>query len=487
MKVLTLISASLSLYTLVIAAPATLEPVESEKLQAILSRSNLESRIQELYAIAKRHNGTRAFDTPGHIETLDWIESYIPKEYYNVERQSFNVTRTIYDELSIEIDGVAQKEVANIVASGNGTVTAPVILISGLGCEPTDFSGAVAGKIVLVNRGGECDIGQKMAFAGRANAVGLVLWDDLPTLWKNSKGEFMMMWASPPASNNVTSYLISTIIGHTEGQALVDKYRLMENTVSNGTITITNRYHELLLSTANIIATTKGGDQDAIITVGAHSDSVKTGPGINDNGSGSIALIEVARSLAKFSVNNAVRFCWWSAEEEGLLGSDYYVKHLSDAETSKIVLNLNFDMLASPNYVYGVYDGDGSSFKSPLASNGSGLIEQTFTEFFKENVKKETVPVNFDGRSDYASFLDVSIPAGGIQMGNKGNKTAEEVKMFGGKEGQPYDPCYHQACDDTSNINYEAFMIGTRCVAHAVAKYARSIKGFPFPRATKSG
>ncbi|KAF3931122.1 hypothetical protein ABW20_dc0108506 [Dactylellina cionopaga] len=483
MKVSSLISKSLLFYALAHAAPTAVELVESKKLQALISRSDLETKVQELYAIAKRHNGTRAFNTPGHVETLDWIENYIPKDYYNVERQYFNVSRTIYEEFSIKVDGIAQKEVGNVFMSGNGTVTAPVTLIPRFGCEASDFSGSVAGKIAMVNRGGECEIGGRMASAKRAGAAGFILWDDQPTLWKDSKGEFSIAWVSAPKFNNITDHLISTVIGHIEGQVLIDKYQLKDNSFSNDTITITNRWHELMRPTANIIATTKGGNQNAVITVGAHTDSVIEGPGINDNGSGSIAQIEVARALTKFSVNNAVRFCWWSAEEEGLLGSEYYVQHLSDAETAKIVMNLDFDMLASPNYIYGVYDGDGSSFETRFASSGSGMIEQTFIDFFKGEGINVTVPAEFDGRSDYARFLGAGIPAGGVLMGAEGIKTAEQVKLFGGKEGQQYDPCYHQACDDINNISYEAFFTGTRCVADAVAKYGRNIEGFPFPRA----
>jgi Zn-dependent M28 family amino/carboxypeptidase len=98
-----------------------------------------------------------------------------------------------------------------------------------------------------------------------------------------------------------------------------------------------------------------------VIHLGAHSDSVAAGPGINDNGSGSIGILEVAIQLAKFTINNAVRFSWWAAEEEGLLGSAAYVASLSQEELDKIRLYLNFDMIASPNFKYGIYDGDGSA------------------------------------------------------------------------------------------------------------------------------
>lgn len=54
-------------------------------------------------------------------------------------------------------------------------------------------------------------------------------------------------------------------------------------------------------------------------------------------------------------------FAFWGAEEIGLRGSQYFVNDLSEAERDNIALNLNFDMIASPNYVRGVYNGSGVS------------------------------------------------------------------------------------------------------------------------------
>ncbi|KAK6523313.1 hypothetical protein TWF281_001292 [Arthrobotrys megalospora] len=235
------------------------------------------------------------------------------------------------------------------------------------------------------------------------------------------------------------------------------------------------------MQTANVIATTRRGNQSAIITIGAHADSVKSGPGMNDNGSGMIAQIEVAKALARFSVNNAIRFCWWGGEERGLLGSRFYISSLPAAEASKIVMNLNFDMIASPNYRYGVYGGDGSSGPLPYLSDGSSLIEQSFADFFARNGQTSVHDV-LDGSSDHYSFIEAGIPAGGVFMGAVGKKTDEEVLLFGGQAGVDYDSCYHQACDNLRNLNYTAFIMGAGAMANAVARYGRSIEGFPFPR-----
>lgn len=454
--------------SLVAAAPAPGAPlVESNKLRRVLYRSNLEARATELFNIAKLNKGTRAWGTQGHWDTLDWIERQIPKDYYNVERQYFNISRTVHDEVSVKVDGVAQTQVNGFTGGPNGTVSAPMIAIPNFGCDASDYPASVAGKIALVHRG-SCNFGQKNARAGTAGAAGLVVWNNDPTPLTPTLGT--------PDLYNVTEFIVALFIGQAEGSAIVEK-------IGTGSVpaTIKSLFHFDIDLTANIIATTKGGNQNAIITSGAHTDSVPAGPGINDNGSGTIAQIEVAKALTKFSVNNAIRFCWWAAEEDGLLGSEYYTSHISAAEAAKIVMNLNFDMLASPNYLYSIYDGDGSTFASPYASTGSGLIEKTFIDFFVED-GKTSVPTEFDGRSDYDGFLQVGIPAGGVFMGAEGIKTEEEQKLFGGTAGKPYDHCYHQACDDTNNLDYGAFITGTKSMADAIAKYGRSIEGFPFPR-----
>ncbi|CDW99664.1 hypothetical protein, partial [Sporisorium scitamineum] len=113
------------------------------------------------------------------------------------------------------------------------------------------------------------------------------------------------------------------------------------------------------------------------------------------------------------SVNNAVRFAWWSAEEYGLLGAEHYVTNLDQAGKDQIRLYLNFDMIASPNYVLSVHDGDGSTFNL-TGPAGSAQAEAMFFDYFKNIAKKPLIEGPFDGRSDYGPFLDAGIAAGGL-------------------------------------------------------------------------
>jgi Zn-dependent M28 family amino/carboxypeptidase len=209
--------------------------------------------------------------------------------------------------------------------------------------------------------------------------------------------------------------------------------------------------------------------------VGAHLDSVAEGPGINDNGSGTAAILEIAEEISEledFEPRNKIRFAFWGAEEAGLLGSEYYVSQLNASAIKKIAVNLNFDMLGSPNYVRFVYDGDGSATDT-AGPNGSKNIEQVFLDYFAEE-DLATEPTAFDGRSDYGPFIAVGIPAGGLFSGAEGIKSAEEAGIYGGTAGVAYDPCYHQACDTFANNNDTGLHQLSDAAAHAVLTFAET-------------
>lgn len=180
------------------------------------------------------------------------------------------------------------------------------------------------------------------------------------------------------------------------------------------------------------------------------------GPGINDDGSGILALLEIATQLTKFSVNNAVRFSFWAAEEIGLLGSNYYVSQLSAEEIAKIRIYLNFDMIASPNYIYAVYDGDGSAF-NVSGPSGSAQGENLLVTYLN-SVGLKTVPTKFDGRSDYQAFINAGMPSSGLFTGAEGIKTVEEQALFAGQAGVAYDVNYHGAGDTVQNLNMDAWI-----------------------------
>jgi Zn-dependent M28 family amino/carboxypeptidase len=226
----------------------------------------------------------------------------------------------------------------------------------------------------------------------------------------------------------------------------------------------------------NVIAELKGVNDDNVVMAGAHLDSVQAGPGINDNGSGSSALLELAENMGKLKPQNTVRLAWWGAEESGLIGSTQYVAGLSQAEKDRIALYLNFDMVGSPNYIFMVYDGDESGWNAPAGvtvPEGSVQIEDLFESLYTK-MGEPYDDAQFSGRSDYQAFINNGIPAGGLFTGAEVVKTPAQQAIWGGTAGQSYDPCYHQTCDDIDNLSLKALDVNSDVISAAVLTYAYS-------------
>jgi Zn-dependent M28 family amino/carboxypeptidase len=223
-------------------------------------------------------------------------------------------------------------------------------------------------------------------------------------------------------------------------------------------------------------------NDDNVVMAGAHLDSVRAGPGINDNGSGTAALLETAQLLAKLKPQNTLRFGWWGAEEAGLIGSTRYVNDLSPAERDRIALYMNYDMVGSPNYIFMTQDADQSSFTAPVpVPAGSTAIEDLFESFYTLS-NEPYDDAAFDGRSDYQAFILNGIPAGGLFTGAEVVKTAEQQAIWGGTAGAQFDPCYHLACDTFANNSNHALTVNSRSIAFTALTYAYStqtVNGVP--------
>ncbi|MEU8939808.1 M28 family metallopeptidase [Streptomyces goshikiensis] len=207
----------------------------------------------------------------------------------------------------------------------------------------------------------------------------------------------------------------------------------------------------------NLIADWPGGDPNSVLMSGSHLDSVTAGPGINDNGSGSAAILETALAVSRAGLQPTkhLRFGWWGAEELGMVGSKYYVNNLPAAEKTKISGYLNFDMIGSPNPGYFVYDDDPT-------------IEQTFKNYYAGLGVPTEIETEGDGRSDHAPFKSAGIPVGGLFSGADYTKTAAQAQKWGGTSGQAFDRCYHSSCDTSANINDTALDRNADAIAYAV-------------------
>ena len=331
-------------------------------------------------------------------------------------------------------------------------VFGPLVLVANNGCDASDYPTNVTGSIAFIRRG-TCSFGDKSENAGKAGAIAAVVYN-------NAQGSLVGTLGQP------SEYHVATFgISDTDAEPYVKKLQA-------GSAVDSSAYIDSIvenIGTTNIIAQTNAGDPDNCVMLGGHSDSVSAGPGINDDGSGTLTLLELATQLSKYTVNNCVRFAWWAGEEEGLLGSDYYVSQLSAEENSKIRLFMDYDMLASPNYAYQVYNA--TDVVNPA---GSEELRDLYTDYYEAYGQNYTF-IPFDGRSDYDGFIKNGIPGGGIATGAEGIKTKEEAEMFGGTAGDWFDPCYHQLCDTVDNLNLEAWEFNAKVKWHFSQNLTREL------------
>lgn len=465
---------------LVALPPASaVDEVNTKRLRDAVTVNGILAHERALQRIANDNDGTRASGTPGYEASLTYVAGQLRRAGYHVRRQAF--TFPFYRELAAptlaQVSPTATTyESATFDYSPTGDVTGTLVPTTDVqvpptpapastsGCEPADFPPAPAGPAVALVQRGTCTFEDKATNAAAAGYEAVVIFNE----GQPGRTELLTGTLGNPGT------IPAVGIGFADGQALYQAAQAGPVTVRVATSTEVDPAR----TTWNLLADSPRGDASRTVVVGAHLDSVAAGPGINDNGSGTATILEIAKQMSRLNVvpRQKLRFAFWGAEEAGLLGSEHYVASLSDAQLGRIYANLNFDMLGSPNYVRFVYDGDGSGDPDAAGPPGSAQIESVFTDYFAaQGLASE--PTAFDGRSDYGPFIDVGIPAGGLFSGAEGVKTPEQAAVYGGTAGEPYDRCYHEACDTIDNLSTKALAELGDAAAHAAMTLARTRSG----------
>jgi Zn-dependent M28 family amino/carboxypeptidase len=466
---------------------SAIDQVDTKKLRKAVKVGGILEHERALQRIAITHDGNRAATTPGYDASVDYVVNRMRKAGYKVSLAGFDFPSWTLNGPSTlaEVSPTARTFVENtdyIVSqfAAGGDVTANVVPTNDIeippsggpgagtsGCEPGDFPPETAGNIALMQRG-TCPFVQKYQMAKDAGAVAALIFND------GFEGRTDPIFITSPPDIGIPTIMVSSGVGeslYSEAQSgAVSLHVVVDATTTPHT-------------EFNVIADSRKGDPDRTIIVGGHLDSVEAGPGINDNGSGTSTMIEVAEQIAKQNKDpkNRLRFAFWGAEEAGLVGSTAYVNQLIESgDIEQVEANLNFDMLGSVNFVRFVYDGDLSD-SPPLpggAPAGSAQIEQLFVNYFRSKGLVSD-PTAFDGRSDYGAFIANGVPAGGLFSGAEGIKTPRQEAVYGGFAGMAFDPCYHVpptngACDDIFNLSNTALDQMSDAVAHATWTLARS-------------
>ena len=441
-----------------------------DKLLECVTVDGVRAHQAALQATADANGGIRAAGTSGYAASVHYVADTLEAAGYDVELNPFEFT-FVFDAVLEQLSPIAASyPTGAFTGSGSGELSGNVIPVdlaleppraSTSGCEATDFDGldfSGSNDVALIQRG-TCFFSEKAVNAQSAGAEAVVIFNQGNA--PNREGLIVANAANLPdgSPSNLTIPVVGASFAN--GEALA---------AEGSTAFILVEPNEIRTD-YNIIAELPGRNDDNVVMAGAHLDSVRAGPGIQDNGSGSAALLETAVQMAKVKPANTVRFAWWGAEELGLVGSTAYVNGLSQEETDRIALYLNFDMIGSPNFVYFIYDGDDSDgVGAGPGPEGSAQIEEFFEGFY-ENRGLPYLGTDFSGRSDYGPFIAVGIPAGGLFTGAEVVKTEEQAAIWGGTAGDQFDPCYHLACDTFDNISLEALATNADAVAAAVLSF----------------
>ena len=451
----------------VLAANPTSEIQQTKGFRNAVTLAGVRAHQAALQAIADDNNGTRVSGTSGYDDSAQYVFDAATAAGYDVSFQEFLfpfyrlVAPSVFERISpAPVTYAEGTDYTPMTYSGSGNVTALTTHITaspgslGPGCVTGEFASFTPGNIALIQRGG-CPFAVKATNAQTAGAAAVVIYN-------NAAGPLNGTLGTPgyniPVIGTLQSIGVDTVTQLAGGPVTLHVQTTTESEVR---------------TTRNVIAETPGGDPDRVVVVGAHLDSVFAGPGINDNGSGSATILEIAETFAAQGreARNKLRFIWFAAEEFNLLGSQFYVNDLTAAERGQIELMLNFDMVGSANFVRFRYDGS-----SAAGPPGSAEIERVFADYFaSQGLASEETP--FNGRSDYGPFIAASpgpfIPAGGLFTGAEGIKTAAQAATYGGTAGAAYDPCYHQVCDTFANNSNTGLDQMSDAAAHAVLLFSK--------------
>ena len=385
----------------------------------------LRDHLEALQAIADEHEGMRFAGTPGYEASVDYAAGVLRDLGFTVETPTVEfagfreLPGTVLEVGDERFEG--PDELHALIYSPSGEVSGPVAVLERSGCDAGDFAEVEPGSIVLTTGGG-CFRRQQALNAAAAEASALLV--GYPG---RGPGEIYRPTLIDPDGMTIPVVSVTDEAVHALQAAGTAEVWL---TVATDREPATLR---------NVVA--QLGDGPRVVMAGGHLDSVLEGPGINDNGSGVAALLELARGAAEAGLpdGTALRIGLWGGEELGTIGSRAYVETLDDEPVAYI----NLDMAGSPNGANLVYAESG-------AAAGSEAITAAFEAWFDERGQPFS-RVDIGGSSDHFGFVQAGIPTGGLFAG--ATESGGAAQPSASASGEPADACYHLACDDIDNVD----------------------------------
>lgn len=195
-------------------------------------------------------------------------------------------------------------------------------------------------------------------------------------------------------------------IGYAVGNGIILK-------TTDGGSSWLNQTSGIISASRNVIATKPGSTYPSEqVIICAHLDNTSgqpqtLAPGADDNGSGTIGVIEAARIFENFNFEKTIKFCLWTGEEQGLLGSAAYAADAA-SRGDTIIGVLNFDMIAWEGNSDDSIDIHAGTMAS---SQALGALFRDVNTDYNIGLRPQTLTWDALDRSDHASFWDHNYPA----------------------------------------------------------------------------
>ncbi|WP_189224667.1 M28 family peptidase [Saccharothrix coeruleofusca] len=307
----------------------------------VVGRVRARNAMEHLHVLSERI-GQRIGGTESEHRARDYLARVLRDLRYRVELQPFPAPDKYLSQLALP-DGTRWHAGASRSGALGVTARGPVVDLDAGATLPDDLTGKIA---LLVN----LPTGSTAAVEAARRGAAAVLIGRVSTPPAGKTSAF-----SPALTENVAPPVLGI------AQVQVERLRAagaVELTVSTTAHTNLTSYNVI----AERPATFPGSD--GVVMVTAHYDSVPGSPGANDDGSGTVLALELARVLRLLPTRKALRFALWGSEEQGLIGSRYYVNQLAEAEAARITGVFQNDMVATshgPATAYWLLSVDGTA------------------------------------------------------------------------------------------------------------------------------
>ncbi|SFA94712.1 Zn-dependent amino-or carboxypeptidase, M28 family [Lentibacillus halodurans] len=394
--------------------------------------------------------GPRVAGTEEELVAAEYIQQELQAYGYETETETFGIADRLEGDLTTSLN---EEELALRIATGSastqGENVTGKIVDAGVGL-PDDFPDETEGNIALIERG-EMSFWEKTENAINAGAAGVIIYDNAEDL----------VPPTPSLGDNESSIPVVAITME-DGQKLMEE---IANEEVRTTLSITEISDQ---QSQNIVAVKepkgKPVNDDDIVYVTAHYDSVPYSPGASDNASGTSVALELARIMEPFPTDKEVRFVFFGAEEIGLVGSSEYVSGLSAQDVDNSLAAFNMDMVGT--------GWDQASALYVNVTDGAPNTVWQAAEAAGERLENDSLILYERGASDHVSFYEAGIDAANFIL-----RDPETASL---------EPWYHTPFDTIDKISPERIQTNGELIGAAVYDTVRQDVPRGKPKSTKN-